>query len=342
MIFLGDLACPPERITAFSNAVEKLDVLCGQVVVVNLEAVILDGKSIKHGTLYSHESVLDGIQKKARKVIVSLANNHMYDYPEAILPTKEFLEKKGAGVFGLLDSDKGIVPYEFDDEDGSYAFFGHCWNLYSATNPNLVNDVRIVDCAYDKFFEQVKSYIGRNGNRKVYCFMHWNYDMEQMPFPMHVKLSHDLIDAGVEGVIGSHSHVTQCVEIYKNRPVAYCLGNFYLPSGIYFGGKLVYPDSSKHSIGLRIDSGRTDVLRFETDMEEPLRLIGTEALRSASPLPTSDIGSYTRLFRKHRTKRFLVPVFKSYSGPGYEFRNRWAIYRIKLIKRISKIIDKLR
>ena len=75
--------------------------------------------------------------------------------------------------------------------------------------------------------------------------MHWNYDMETMPFPMHVCLSRNLIDAGASGVIGSHSHVPHAVEVYKGKPIAYRLGNFYLPSGIYFDGNVPHMLTSK-------------------------------------------------------------------------------------------------
>jgi len=39
-------------------------------------------------------------------------------------------------------------------------------------------------------------------------------------------LAHEAIDAGADTVFGHGSHVLQGVEIYKGRPVLYCLGNF--------------------------------------------------------------------------------------------------------------------
>lgn len=331
MIFLGDLACPPEKVEDFNRAIESLDIFSEQTVVLNFEAVIPFGQNIKPETLYNHASVLNELQKKARKVIVSLANNHMYDYPEAIMPTKEYLEKRGVGVFGLFDPDGNISPYEFEDGNDSIAIFGHCWNLYSATNPNRINKVRIVDCDYMDFLNRVKTYIKSHLHTKVYCFMHWNYDLEQYPFPMHVKLSHDLIDAGVYGVIGSHSHVTHCVERYKNKPIAYCLGNFYLPSGIYFDGKLSYPEMSKHTIGIKIDKLQSKVLCFQTDNDKPVRFEKSIPIEEYSPIPAADFESYKVVFRKNRKKRLLVPVFDSYYGVMYLIKNMLAIQRIKLI-----------
>ena len=337
MIFLGDLACPPEKADDFNKAIESLDILSGHTVVLNFEAVIPFGQNIKPETLYNHESALNGLQQKARKIIVSLANNHMYDYPEAIIPTKEYLEKRGIGVFGLLDSDGNICPYEFDEGNDSIALFGHCWNLYSASNPNRINKERIVDCDYMDFINTIKAYIKLHPNRIIYCFMHWNYDLEQYPFPMHVKLSRDLIDAGVYGVIGSHSHVAHCVELYKNRPIAYCLGNFYLPSGVYFDGKLIYPENSKHTIGIRVDKEQSEVLCFQTDCEIPVRFEKSLPVVEYSPFPNTDIESYVAVFRKNRKKRFLVPIFDSYVGCMYKLKNQWAILRIKIIKKIFKL-----
>ena len=338
MIFLGDLACPPEKISEFNTAVDNLDIIDNQVVVLNLEALMLFGSPIRPDTLYNHEKVLDTLKKRAKKVIVSMANNHIYDYPEKILQTKEFLEKQGIGVFGLVGTDREISPYEFEDENEKYAFFGHCWNLYTATNPNRVNDEKIVDCKYADFMATVKAYIISNPQRKTYCFMHWNYDLELLPFPMHIKLSHDLIDAGVCGVIGSHSHVTQCVEEYKSRPIAYCLGNFYLPSGIYFNGKLNYPPKARHTIGLRVDNNHSEVLCFKTDCDKPISFEKTVQIGDYLQLPVSDIESYTTYFRKHRQKKLLVPVFDSYVGYKYKIKKSWAICRVKLIKSILKIL----
>ena len=190
---------------------------------------------------------------QCEKVIVSLANNHMYDYPDEIEYTKSLLEENNIGYFGLLENGR-IIPYEYENSDGiKYAFFGHCWRLYTRTNRNTVNEVRVVDCDYPLFVEAVSEYIKVHSDVEVYCFMHWNYDLEILPFPMHRKIARELVDVGVKGVIGNHSHVSQGMEVYKGRPIAYCLGNFYFPSGYYFEGKLNFPSESKITYGVRIN-----------------------------------------------------------------------------------------
>jgi poly-gamma-glutamate synthesis protein (capsule biosynthesis protein) len=41
---------------------------------------------------------------------------------------------------------------------------------------------------------------------------------------------HALIDAGADAVIGNHAHELHGMEVYKERPIAYCLGNFWIGS----------------------------------------------------------------------------------------------------------------
>ena len=51
---------------------------------------------------------------------------------------------------------------------------------------------------------------------------------EQTSMPKYYQrmLAHKIIDAGADGIIGHHPHWPQAVEMYKNRPVIYSLGNF--------------------------------------------------------------------------------------------------------------------
>ena len=174
--------------------------------------------------------------------------------------------------------------------------------------------------------------------------MHWNYDGEKLVMPMHIKLSHDLIDAGVEAVIGSHSHRPQGAELYKGKPIVYGLGNFYLPSGVYFDGKLNYPDYSKETYALRINGEKCELIWFYTDKDGvPIRQINTECLdgtriKELSPFSKMDEHSYVSYFKKHRSKSFLVPVFDNYIGCKYKLKETMAIVRVRIIKTILKVL----
>ncbi len=345
MIFLGDLACPDIRVSEFTKSIENIDIFKDEIVVLNLEATIVkDGQCTNQYSLFNDTRVLDGF-KHARKVIVSLANNHMYDYPDCIKSTEEYLQNNDIGVFGLCNNDgDNFEPYEYKTSEGDdLAFFGHCWRLYTQTNTNKVNNIRIVDHPYNVFIEKVISYIKEHPKAKVYCFMHWNYDLEKLPFPMHIKIARTLIDNGVCGVIGSHSHRPQGAEIYKGMPIVYGLGNFYLPSGVFFGGNLKYPECSKKTYGLSINNNESKIVWFKTDGGDPKLPVTYNGIESfdgsmismLSPFRNMDFNTYVHYFLKNRSKKFLVPVFKNYLGALSKMKEAFAILRVNIIRKIK-------
>ena len=345
MIFLGDIACPYERVSDFIDAVSQIDAFRDELIVLNLEAEILnDDEKQKPLTLYNALTVLDAF-KKSKGVLVSLANNHTYDYPDKIQRTIDILKSANVKCFGV-NNGKQTDPLEIEVDGVKMAFFGHCWRLYTHTNNNNENDIRVNDSFYDDFVRDVKDYINKHPGTKVYCFMHWNYDGEKLVMPMHRKIAHDLIDAGVETVVGSHSHRPQGAELYKGKPVVYGLGNFYLPSGVYFEVKLTYPDFSKETYALRIDGDKSELIWFDTDKGTiPIKQSCKESfdglkIRELSPFLEMDEHSYVSYFKKHRSKSFLVPVFDNYIGYKYKLKETMAIVRVRIIKTILKILKR--
>lgn len=218
--------------------------------------------------------------------------------------------------------------------------------MYTHTNNNNENHIRVNDSFYDDFVRDVKNYINKHPGTKVYCFMHWNYDGEKLVMPMHIKIAHDLIDAGVEAVVGSHSHRPQGAELYKGKPIVYGLGNFYLPSGVYFEGKLTYPDFSKETYALRINGDISELIWFDTDKgNTPIKQSCIESLNGLrvsdlSPFVKMDERSYVSFFKKRRSKSFFVPVFDNYIGYKYKLKETMAILRVRIIKTILKIIKR--
>lgn len=345
MIFLGDLACPHEKERDFIEAVSKIKAFHDELIIVNLEGIFLcRGEKQRPLTLYNTSNALNAF-RQSKGVVVSLANNHTYDYPDKIQRTIDILQSMGIKCFGVTNG-KTHDPLEIEENGTRMAFFGHCWRLYTHTNPNKENNIHVYDLYYDEFVREVKNYKKSHADTKVYCFMHWNYDGEKLAMPMHRKLSHDLIDAGVEAVIGCHSHRPQGAELYKCKPIVYGLGNFYLPSGIYFDGKLKYPNYSKETYGLRINGDKYEVIWFKTDNDSiAIRQIGVENLtgikiKALSPFSQMDEQTYIDYFKRNRSKSLLVPVFDNYKGRKYKFKETLAIVRVQIIKSILRLLKK--
>lgn len=60
----------------------------------------------------------------------------------------------------------------------------------------------------------------------VLLSIHWGHEFVAEPTAGQVALAHRLIDAGADAIIGHHPHVLQSVEVYRERPIVYSLGNF--------------------------------------------------------------------------------------------------------------------
>ena len=58
------------------------------------------------------------------------------------------------------------------------------------------------------------------------AYIHWGDEYTLKHNSTQEKLAHELIDMGIDAIVGHHPHVIQDIEIYKNVPIFYSLGNF--------------------------------------------------------------------------------------------------------------------
>lgn len=87
---------------------------------------------------------------------------------------------------------------------------------------------------------------------RIFVYPHWGKEGEytRYPAPWQLRLAREWIDAGADGVFGSHSHVPQGREHYKGKPIYYSLGNFDFD----------HPES-------KLYEGTEDGLRLEVEVE---------------------------------------------------------------------------
>ncbi len=163
--------------------------------------------------------------------LVSLANNHVLDYEdEGLLRMLEVLNQQkiahaGAGknlsqatqpaICKLKDGTVGLIAFT-DNEPNWEAQQNKPGIFYVPTEisdhraQNLLREIKKLRQEVD--FVILSAHWGSN----------WGYDV-----PRVQKLfAHALIDAGADLVFGHSGHVFRGIEIYKNRPVIYCAGDF--------------------------------------------------------------------------------------------------------------------
>lgn len=165
--------------------------------------------------------------------MVTLANNHALDFgTDALLDTCEVLEQAGIRYVGAgpdLERAKQLEIVEIKGK--TIGFLGatrvipvYSWTagakspgMFSAYDPAPVaEEIKKADALCDY----------------VVVYVHWGVERADHPEEYQRAMGRQFIDAGADLVIGSHPHVLQGIEYYKDKPIVYSLGNFVFGSSI--------------------------------------------------------------------------------------------------------------
>lgn len=160
--------------------------------------------------------------------IVSLANNHAYDYgPDAFADTLATLDSAGISYIGAgKNIDEAKKPTYFIVNGYKFAFTAATRAEKNIVTPAATENSSGVLRTYDP--TEYLGVISEAAEKSDYCiaYVHWgaegSHDIEAGLPEMGAKF----IDAGADIVIGAHAHVLQGIEFYKGKPIVYNLGNF--------------------------------------------------------------------------------------------------------------------
>lgn len=199
------------------------------IAVCNFEAPIetKNMKAINKAGPYVHQS------KKSIKYLneagfnmVSLANNHIYDYgQEALTDTIEEIEKYDIDIIGAgIDFDSAYQTKIIDKNGIKIGLLSACENEFG--------------CLYEKqnrggyvwiFHHKIEDNIRKLKEEVDAVVFVAHAGVENIDFP--IKEWRDrykrLCDVGVDVIVGHHPHVPQGYENYNNSVIFYSLGNFY-------------------------------------------------------------------------------------------------------------------
>lgn len=143
--------------------------------------------------------------------VFTLANNHTVDM----------------GYQGMRDTKRHL-------DDVGIAHLGEQYGLNSSSI--YIDTVRGLDIAYvainDTHYnipiEDMVELVSEADTRAdtVIVTIHWGTEYQPLSNSRQRDMARQFIDAGADAVIGHHPHVVQELEVYKERPIFYSLGNF--------------------------------------------------------------------------------------------------------------------
>ncbi|MEM6751754.1 MAG: CapA family protein [Cyanobacteria bacterium P01_C01_bin.38] len=192
---------------------------------VNLETPLSDTAK-KKGAFLAPTAFAAGL-KWAGVDIVATANNHALDAGVAGL--KDTLTSLSQVDLPAVGSGKDLasarLPYISEKNGIRLGFLAYTMSENSGDSsyakPNragvMPTDLSLIREDIQKLRSKVDY---------VILSFHWGLNDSKKP-PFWVRnLARNSIDAGADIILGHHPHFPQGIEIYQNKPIFYCLGNF--------------------------------------------------------------------------------------------------------------------
>lgn len=160
--------------------------------------------------------------------IVSIANNHVYDYGEDAFfdMLKYFKEYDISYVGGGRNIFEAKAPYYFVLNGYKIAFIAASRAEKFVITPEATSDSSGVFWAYDPtlLIETISEV--KKDSDYVILLIHWGMEDSYVLEDVQMNTGRKYIDSGADLIIGSHAHTLQGMEFYNDKLIAYNLGDF--------------------------------------------------------------------------------------------------------------------
>jgi len=196
------------------------------IVFANLEGTASDqGDDMKNLYAFRMDPAVVPALKGAGISILSVANNHMGDwgrfaYIDTLSRLKENEILYTGGGMNSIEAEQPIIIEKYGMKIGYLGF--------SDVGPDSMqagkDTAGILSAKNPRFDEIIK-----NASKQVdslIVYFHFGEEYQEKHNARQEYLAHKAVDNGAKIVIGSHTHVVEDTEIYKNSFIAYSLGNF--------------------------------------------------------------------------------------------------------------------
>lgn len=169
--------------------------------------------------------------------IVSLANNHVWDYgEEALLDTFDVLDGAGIPYIGAghdLAEAEQIYYYIINGRKIAFVSATQIEKTYNYTKEATEDSPGVLKTLDpEKFLAVIRE--ARRKSDYVIAYVHWGTEGMLYPDEDQRVLAQQYADAGADVIIGNHSHRLQGVSYIDGVPVIYSLGNFWFSTGTIY------------------------------------------------------------------------------------------------------------
>lgn len=220
---------PPDDAVNSFEAVDSL--LKGDIVFGNLEGCFLNsGNSTKCNGINPNNCYAfrmperyAGIYKKAGFNVLSIANNHVGDFDSrGRKNTARILDSLQIHYAGQLNK-----PFEvFEKDSVKYAFCAFAPNENTVSINKIESAKALVSKLKTMADIVIISFHGGGEGARFEHVTRKNEIFYKENRGNVYAFAHAVIDAGADVVLGHGPHVTRAVEVYKQKFIAYSLGNF--------------------------------------------------------------------------------------------------------------------
>ncbi len=172
--------------------------------------------------------------------IVSLANNHVYDYgPEAMLDTLQYLTNVDIPYVG------GGANLEEATESIYFIVNGMKIGFVAASNaevnkrtPQATEDSPGILRAYDTTLYNQVIQVAADQCDYLIAYMHWGTEDSNYLNELQQEQGREFLNSGADIVVGGHPHVLQGMEYVDGKPIVYSLGDFWFNKETKYTGML--------------------------------------------------------------------------------------------------------
>lgn len=166
--------------------------------------------------------------------IVSIANNHVYDYGEvSLLDTLTTLEAAAMPYVGAgRDIEEAVKPVYFVANDYKIAYISATQieqGDYPDTKGAGENSAGVFRCWNPQMLYEVVAKAKRNSDFVV-VYIHWGTELSETLHWAQPDQAKGLVEAGADLIIGDHPHCLQEIAYIDDVPVVYSMGNFWFNS----------------------------------------------------------------------------------------------------------------